>query len=125
MGEAQTTGPKGEPLSAIKAVRVEPTSPADKSGIQDGDLILAIDNLDINKNPSAQEFFQHVRGRNAGETAKLSIKRDDQFINLEVKLGDVPPNQSLDPEQVEANRKRQFEEWLTERLEEERRKPSP
>jgi hypothetical protein len=46
---------------------------------------------------------------------------------VEVKLGDVPPDQGLglDPEQVEANRKRQFEEWLTEQMEEERRKASP
>jgi C-terminal processing protease CtpA/Prc len=125
MLSAQTTGPKGEPRSAIQAMKVDPASPAEKGGIRDGDLILVMDDLDTSKIPSTQEFFWYVRNQKAGETAKLTLKRNNQFTDVEVKLGEVPPEYAGGQETVEANRKKQFDEWLKKRLEEERQKARP
>jgi len=124
-GVAQTADAKGNQVSAVQVTRLLPSSPADQGGLKDGDLILVIDDLDISQNPSTPVFVQHVRGRNAGEMAKLSIKRGDAFMELNIKLGELPADLQADPETVEANLKQEFEEWLKERLDEDRLKARP
>jgi hypothetical protein len=95
----RTTGKNGDPLNAIQ-----------------------VDNLDININPSLQTFVWHVRSRKPHDIARLEIKRGDQFLGVDVELGDLPDDLKGELVSNEAVRKAQFEEWLKERIDEEKRK---
>lgn len=119
---AQTSGPKGEPSYAIQAVNVLSASAAEQAGMKDGDMILKVDDLELNKNPSVQAFVWHVRSRKPADSAKLAVKRGNEFLDMEVKLGELPPDLRDSPADTDSARKEQFEEWLKERLDEEGRK---
>ena len=61
-----------------------PGSPAAKAGIHAGDEIRQIDGAAMK---SAQEVVETVGGHAAGETIKLSVHRQDQDLEISVRLG--------------------------------------
>jgi predicted metalloprotease with PDZ domain len=123
---AQTTGPKGEAVAAVLVTGVVGLSPADQGGLKQGDLLLAVDDFDIGKHPNLEAFIQHVRGRKPGEAMKVTLRRGAEFLNLEVKVGELPPAEYAgDPEKVKADRQALFEQWLRERVEKERAPQRP
>lgn len=63
--------------------RVEPASPADKGGLQVGDVVIEIDGDAIR---SFDELVAQVRSRKPGDTVELTVLRDDKTTNIKVTL---------------------------------------
>lgn len=67
--------------------RVEPKSPADKAGLTDGDVILALDGQKIE---DAAALMRAVSSMNIGEKVKLQVNRRGQTKDLTLTLGKMP-----------------------------------
>ena len=66
-----------------------PDSPALAAGIQDGDLLLAVDHLRITSETEELDLVTAIRGPE-GENVKLTIQRDGQERSFEIKRQWVP-----------------------------------
>lgn len=67
-----------------KTLAVLPASPAQKAGLQDGDIITAVDNTQINFDNSLEELL----GRHKpGDSVSLSVLRAKNKLNLNLVLG--------------------------------------
>ncbi|WP_036477721.1 HhoA/HhoB/HtrA family serine endopeptidase [Myxosarcina sp. GI1] len=75
----------------IVIVNVVPDSPADKAGLQAGDVIQKIDDEAVSK---AEEIQQAVRQTKVGNELPLQITRDGKQVNLEVEVGVLPVPQT-------------------------------
>ena len=60
---------------------VTSTGPASKSGLKEGDIILAVDKKEIR---SRQELYQEMWKKHPGERISLKVLRDDQSFDLEI-----------------------------------------
>ncbi|HVA01544.1 MAG TPA: Do family serine endopeptidase [Terriglobia bacterium] len=78
---------------------VEPGSPADRAGLQMGDVILAIDGQPIS---SGDELVQIVSEREIGSTLKLDLLRSGKALSAAVKVGDR--SQIIAEQRAENNR---------------------
>ncbi|SKB14165.1 putative serine protease HtrA [Planktothrix sp. PCC 11201] len=74
----------------VLIARVVPNSPAHKSGLRAGDVIIQVDNITVTK---ADEIQQIVENVTVGSQLKMQIKRQGQPFNLDVKTGAIPINQ--------------------------------
>jgi serine protease Do len=89
------------PLGAY-VYSVNADSPAERSGIQTGDIITAIDDTPIG---SYSELKSVLRSYSAGETAQITVYRAGQVLTLELTFDEVRPagvgdnpNTVLDPQ---------------------------
>lgn len=64
---------------------IVPDSPADKAGLEQGDIIIAIDGEDIK---NSDELIDFVEGYKPGERIKIKIVRDGDEDVVAVKLGE-------------------------------------
>ena len=64
-----------------------PGTPADKAGVQSGDVIEKVDNTDLK---NGQTLGGVLQLKSPGETVKLSGLRNGSSVELSVKLGDRP-----------------------------------
>lgn len=67
--------------------RIEPKSPADKAGLADGDVIMAIDGQKIE---DAAALMRSVSSLNIGDKIKLQVNRRGQTKELTLTLGKMP-----------------------------------
>lgn len=67
--------------------RVEPSSPADKAGLAEGDVILSLDGQKIEDSAA---LMRAVSGMNIGDKAKLKVNRRGQTKELTITLGKMP-----------------------------------
>ncbi|GEM_PF-3466094 len=80
-----------EPLEGVRILRVQPSSPADESGLQEGDLIVGYqghtlteplvegeDELDPEVDLPAARFLHLTRQLEPGDTVQLEIRRNGQ-----------------------------------------------
>jgi 2-alkenal reductase len=66
---------------------VQPGTPAAEAGIQDGDIITAIDGNELSGDRSLRQLLlQHK----PGDTVKMDVLRDGETITLDVTLGERP-----------------------------------
>lgn len=66
-----------------KAAAIKKNSPAEISGLREGDIIISVDNLELNKDNNLAEIIQdHL----AGETVNLLISRQGQEKEVKVTL---------------------------------------
>lgn len=87
----------GKKTEGVFVVNVIKKSPAMQYGINPGDLVLEIDGAKLK---STQELTRKIAVLIAGETHKFKILRNEQVINLEVKISernDEVENQDLFP----------------------------
>ena len=70
---------------------VEPDSPAQKAGLQVGDIITAVDNTQLDQNHSLGDLIQ---AHKPGDKIALSVTRGNQTLTLNVELGQSPTNSS-------------------------------
>ncbi len=75
-----------QPRGALVA-RVLPDGPAESSGIQVGDIILAFNGRDIN---SSSDLPPVVGSTRVGEYVPVEIMRNRKKISIKVKLGELP-----------------------------------
>lgn len=61
---------------------------AQKMGLQAGDVILAFNGT---ATPTTQALIGQIRGAKVGDVIKVKVKRGDQELQLEGKLGTRPP----------------------------------
>jgi len=64
---------------------VEPGGPADKAGIQDGDVITALDGKSVSR---GDELMDHVADASVGGTMKITVLRNGKTQNFDVVIGD-------------------------------------
>lgn len=64
---------------------VLPNDPADKAGIKDGDIILAVDNKNIEDSAA---LLRAIADKAPGSTAVLTVSRDGKTMNINVTLGE-------------------------------------
>lgn len=67
-------------------------SPADAAGIKAGDIIIALNNIDI-EDPS--DLSEAMHDTKPGDMAKVTLLRDDKKITLDVKLGEAKERQKV------------------------------
>jgi len=68
--------------STLKVNKVFKDSPADKSNLQEGDLILKVDGKDI-KGLELEQITEIIKTGKVGTTVRLDVKRDDKDIVVE------------------------------------------
>ena len=73
--------------NGVLIVNVIPSSPAMKSGLKPGDIIVKIDDKPITKSDAVQELVQN---QNVGTPMKVELNRKGQSLTLEVKTGNMP-----------------------------------
>ncbi len=89
---AQPNAPQGGqrfqnlPNGAV-VTNVESNSPAEKAGLQAGDVITAIDNVKIDTNHSLSDLIQTHK---PGDKVALTVTRGSQSLTLNVELGAAP-----------------------------------
>jgi hypothetical protein len=67
-----------------KVQSVVPGGPADKAGVQDGDVVAKWDGKDVPDSAALMVFVQHSH---AGDKVKLTVRRGKDTKEFEVKLG--------------------------------------
>jgi S1-C subfamily serine protease len=83
--------------SGALIIRVVPGSPAEKAGLRPttrdrsgrihlGDVIVAVDGKPVKK---ANDFFNLINDKQAGDTVTLTVERDDQTVDVKATLGSV------------------------------------
>lgn len=74
--------------STLKVNKVFKDSPADKSNLKEGDLILKVDGKDI-KGLELEQITEIIKTGKVGTTVRLDVKRDDKDIVVEFTRGTV------------------------------------
>jgi serine protease Do len=65
--------------------QVEPGGPAEKAGVQPGDIIIALDGKPVAR---GQELIDHVADATVGESMKITVLRNGKKEDLNVVIGD-------------------------------------
>lgn len=65
--------------------RVEPGGPAEKAGLQEGDIITALDGKPVTR---GQELMDRVADASVGETMKITVLRNGKTESFDVVIGD-------------------------------------
>jgi serine protease Do len=78
----------------ILVLEVLPESPADRAGLKSGDVIQKIAGQKIT---TADQVQQAVEETNVGDKLQLGLTRDDQQLELAVKVGILPQSQAANP----------------------------
>ena len=76
-------------------IEVVPQSPAEEAGLEEGDIIRAVDGAEINENHTLAEL---IGSFGPGEEVELTVIRDGRRITIDVELGARPTGSSLDGE---------------------------
>ncbi|MEL6440076.1 MAG: RIP metalloprotease RseP [Cyanobacteria bacterium J06621_8] len=90
VGQATTIGFQEinyEPGVLVPQLLDEPDSAAVRAGIQDGDIILKIDNLELGDSAGALENLRRVIQKSPNQTLTLTVKRQQEVVELQVKPG--------------------------------------
>ncbi len=99
----------------MKIQSVSEGSAAETVGLQAGDQIIKVGDLDLDNVESAGKFAPYVQSHAPGETLSLVVVRGDQQLVLSPTLDALPPpeRQRLYPPE---QRSRLFDTWLREQL---------
>jgi serine protease Do len=90
--EKKESAVKGLPAKAAWVSRVMPSSPAEKAGVQVGDVITQID---AQKIQAASDVVDYVSSQKVGGKVTLAYLRDGKPGKLQVTLGELPENPNL------------------------------
>jgi S1-C subfamily serine protease len=71
----------------VTATYVHPGSPAEKAGIQEGDVILRLDGRKVS---DRADLTSRIWKKKPGDEAKISVRRNGEEIELDVRLGRPP-----------------------------------
>jgi serine protease DegQ len=73
--------------TGVLVAEVVPDSPAARSGMRSGDVIVRLDDAEISV---VEDLFAELREHKPGETVTLELKRDGETRTVEATLGDQP-----------------------------------
>jgi len=87
---------KNDKLKGVLVNTVITDSPAEKAGLLAGDIITAIDNVNIaaEKDSDLEEFRKLIREQKDSDVV-FKVFRDSKIIDIKVELGDTPISQYL------------------------------
>lgn len=71
----------------VLVMQVVPGSPADRSGLQPGDIIQRIDNQAITESENVQQIVQN---KTVGSLLELEVNRNGQNLSFQVRTGNLP-----------------------------------
>ncbi|HET6572056.1 MAG TPA: PDZ domain-containing protein [Fimbriiglobus sp.] len=74
-----------------KLTGITEDGPAEKAGLKEGDIVIAVDG---NKVVNYDTFVDYFQGKNPGDKVKLTVKRGDKEETVEVTLGKRPEGQA-------------------------------
>jgi S1-C subfamily serine protease len=74
-------------INGAAVTNIEPNSPAEKAGLQVGDVITAVDNTKIDANHSLSDLIQTHK---PGDQVALAVTRGSQSLTLNIELGAAP-----------------------------------
>jgi putative serine protease PepD len=83
-GVEATGGRAGAAIAAVS-----PGSPADEAGIEENDVVVAVDGLRVS---SMIDLAAKIRTAQPGDTVTLTVERGGEEIDIPVELGTSPPN---------------------------------
>jgi serine protease Do len=66
---------------------VEASTPAGKSGIRHGDIIVGVDDIKVK---NTHDLINYVANKGPGSTVDLDVLRDNKHMDVKVKLGERP-----------------------------------
>ncbi|MGC8766338.1 MAG: Do family serine endopeptidase [Brevinematia bacterium] len=72
--------------------RVEIGSPADKSGIKKGDVIVEVDGFKIS---NFNQLLDKISSKSPGEIARVKVFRDGKYIDFDIKVAVRPTSEEL------------------------------
>jgi serine protease Do len=78
-----------EPEQGVVVAGVVPRGPADRAGIREGDVIVAVDGERVQ---GTRELVRRVAGKAPGERASITILRDGRRQDVTVQIGERPAN---------------------------------
>ncbi len=84
--------------TGVYVYTIENNSPADKSELQKGDVITKIGDVEIS---SVSELNKEKNKYNIGDTITLTVYRNNETINIQVKLEETPEKNSATNEEIE------------------------
>jgi serine protease Do len=73
--------------AGVGVARIRPNGPAQRAGLQEGDLILKADGRSVS---TAQEFSLHFKGKLVGDMLRLTLWRDGEQIEAEYIVSEPP-----------------------------------
>src|SRR5215469_4951879 len=76
----------------VKIAEIRSGSPAEKAGLEVGDILVSGDEKDIE---SRERFLTYVAGRGAGAILKLSVKRAGETLDFNIELAELLPRLSV------------------------------
>ncbi len=79
--------PFRERLSGAAVLYVEPNSPADSAGLEEGDVITAVDGRAVEMNHPLDQLLQRYK---PGDIVEITYWRDDREHEVRVRLGQHP-----------------------------------
>lgn len=88
---------------------VQPDTPAEKAGVEFGDVILGVDDHDV---VGTRDLIDYVAALAPGERVELEILRDSKRINLEVVLEERPVQVAQSEAPMPAPPREEATEWL-------------
>jgi S1-C subfamily serine protease len=74
-------------LCGARVMAVRPDSPAERVGLQTGDVIVGVDDRGF---VDGLDLRSRIRGANVGQQVTLHLYRDDRLIHVPVELGTLP-----------------------------------
>jgi len=80
----------GEPRAYVVVTQVVEDSPAQAAGVQAGDIILYLDELEVT---SAQSVVDYIRQKSVGETVQLQLLRGNRTVTVSATLAESKPAQ--------------------------------
>lgn len=110
MHEVNQVELKGAKQASILVLRVVAGTAAQKAGLQAGDNILAIDELDLAKIPAHQvrdRFSRQIKQAKANTVIKIKILRKQKVVEISAKLGAYTQPYQSAPQRDDA-----FGQWL-------------
>jgi len=79
--------PPGLDLCGARVMAVRPNSPAERVGLQAGDVIIGVDDRGF---VDGLDLRSRIRGASVGQQVTLHLYRDDRLIHVPVELGTLP-----------------------------------
>ena len=89
---ADSFGGPGAGKKGAVVSEVVPGGPADKAGLQPGDVVISIDGKAVN---SSSELTRAVASTRSGDVMKLQVVRGGRMMNLDVRAGTRPSEKEL------------------------------
>ena len=75
---------------------VESSTPAGKSGIRHGDIIVGVDDVKVK---NTHDLINYVANKGPGSTVTLDVLRDGKHMDIQVKLGERPERNAANGQQ--------------------------